>query len=232
MTDTAPPLAHWRPPHRAFRPLRGRYAELSFLTPADAGALHAAFGEDTAIWDYMAYGPFADADTYADWIARIGAAGDPVFYCITDIATGLPGGVASYLRITPLAGSIEVGHINFAPHLQRTRAASEAMYLMMRQAFDLGYRRYEWKCDARNLGSRRAAQRYGFSFEGVHRQAGVVKGRNRDTAWFSLLDREWPAVRAAFESWLAEDNFEDGVQRRPLSALTAPLLAAGDPALG
>ena len=200
------------------------------LTRDHAAALHDANSADPAIWDYLPYGPFPTIDGYADWIADITADGDPFFYAIEDLETGALGGVASYLRINPRAGSIEVGHINFARRLQRTRAATEAMFLMMAWAFEAGYRRYEWKCDALNRGSRRAAQRYGMSFEGVHRQAGIVKSRNRDTAWFSVLDREWPAVRDAFERWLQPFNFDDdGTQTVRLRDLTAPLLETRDP---
>jgi RimJ/RimL family protein N-acetyltransferase len=139
--------------------------------------------------------------------------------------------VASYLRIAPEAGSIEVGHINLSPELQRTRAATDAMFLMMDWAFEAGYRRYEWKCNALNLGSRRAAERLGFSFEGVFRQAAVIKGRNRDTAWFAAIDSEWPMLKAAFDRWLDPDNFDsDGSQKIALSDLTEPVLVARDPA--
>ena len=138
-------------------------------------------------------------------------------------------GVASYLRIDARNGAIEVGHLRFSSLLQRTPAATEAMYLMMRNAFALGYRRYEWKCDALNAPSRGAAQRLGMSYEGIFRQATVVKGRNRDTAWFAVIDREWPALQQAFERWLAADNFDSrGQQRVSLSALTAPLLVRRD----
>ncbi len=134
-------------------------------------------------------------------------------------------GVASYLRIDPASGSIEVGHINYSPMLQRTPAATEAMYLMMQRVFELGYRRYEWKCDALNARSRAAAQRYGFSFEGVFRQATVYKGRNRDTAWYAAIDQEWPALQAAFLQWLDPANFDqDGRQRVRLADLTSPVL--------
>jgi RimJ/RimL family protein N-acetyltransferase len=133
--------------------------------------------------------------------------------------------VASYLRIEPASGSIEVGHINYSPLLQRTPAATEAMYLMMQRVFDLGYRRYEWKCDALNARSRAAAQRLGLSFEGVFRQATVYKGRNRDTAWYAAIDQEWPALQAAFLQWLDPANFdEDGRQRLRLADLTSPVL--------
>jgi RimJ/RimL family protein N-acetyltransferase len=149
---------------------------------------------------------------------------DPLFFTIID-ATGQPAGVASYLRIAPASGSIEVGGIHFSPGLKRTPAATEAMYLMMERAFALGYRRYEWKCDALNAASRAAAQRLGLSFEGVFRQATVYKGRNRDTAWYAAIDSEWPALREAFLTWLAPGNFGgDGRQRIRLTELTGPLL--------
>ena len=133
--------------------------------------------------------------------------------------------MASYLNINPAVGSIEVGHINYAPTLQKSPAATEPKVLMIKRAFDLGYRRFEWKCDARNAGSRAAAQRLGLSYEGVFRQATIYKGRNRDTAWYTAIDSEWPALRDAFEEWLDPDNFDDdGRQRRSLSAATRPLL--------
>ncbi len=143
---------------------------------------------------------------------------DPLFHAIVDSKSGSAVGVAAYMRIDAANGVIEVGHLNFSPRLQATTAATEAMYLMMRRAFDeLGYRRYEWKCDSLNEASRRAASRLGFRFEGVFRQAVVYKGRNRDTAWYSVLDSEWPALKAGFERWLSPDNFdENGCQRRKL----------------
>lgn len=142
---------------------------------------------------------------------------DPLFYAIVD-NTGKATGVAAYMRIDPSNGVIEVGHLNFSPALQRTAAATEAMYLMMRRAFDeLGYRRYEWKCDSLNAPSRRAAERLGFGFEGEFRQAIVYKERNRDTTWYSIVDAEWPARKKAFEGWLASGNFDSaGHQRRSL----------------
>jgi RimJ/RimL family protein N-acetyltransferase len=157
---------------------------------------------------------------------------DPFFYAVRNAESGSWEGVASFLRVNPQAGSIEVGHINYAPALQRTRAGTEAMYLMMRWAFEAGYRRYEWKCNALNLGSRRAAQRLGFSYEGVFRQAAVIKGRNRDTAWFAAIDSEWPALREAFEAWLSPSNFDaDGQQKERLGDLTRLVRVASDPAL-
>ncbi|MDJ0629628.1 MAG: GNAT family protein [Rhodobacter sp.] len=226
-------LRNWVPPRwpDADR-FEGRYARVELLSEAHAAALHAANAEDDRIWDYLPYGPFASVEAYSTWVRDAAAGDDPRFHAVYDIETGRWGGVASLMRINPAAGSIEVGHINFARGLQRTRAASEAMYLLMRWAFEAGYRRYEWKCDARNFGSRRAAERLGFSFEGVFRQAAVVKGRNRDTAWFAAIDTEWPALKAAFETWLAPENFEaSGQQRQRLSDLTAPVLVARDPAL-
>jgi len=146
---------------------------------------------------------------------------DPLFHAIVERKTGEAVGVASYLRIDPANGVIEVGHINYSPLLQRTRAATEAMFLMMRRVFDeLGYRRYEWKCDALNAPSRAAAGRYGFRFEGIFRQATVYKGRNRDTAWYAIIDKDWPALKAAYERWLAPENFDaEGRQRVRLAAL-------------
>lgn len=224
----------WAPPPRPdWERIEGRYVVLEPLDPArHAADLFAANRESDAIWDYMPYGPFADEAAYRAWAEGMAGRADPWFVALVDRATGRAGGVASYLRIEPAAGSIEVGHIALAPRIQRTRAATEAMYLMMAWAFGAGYRRYEWKCNALNLGSRRAAERYGFSFEGIFRQATVVKGRNRDTAWFAAIDREWPALKAAFHTWLDPANFDaGGHQRQSLSALTRPVLATSDPAL-
>jgi RimJ/RimL family protein N-acetyltransferase len=214
--------------------LEGRMVTLAPLIPSHADALHASFSESTdgAIWDFLPYGPFKDAAAYGCWITEMTAAGDPYFFAIRDKTTGRFVGVASYLRINPEAGSIEVGHINFSPLLQSTIAATEVMYVMMKWAFENGYRRYEWKCNALNLRSRAAAQRLGFSYEGVFRQAGVSKGRNRDTAWFGIIDKEWPQLKAVFETWLRAENFDEECrQKERLSVLTAPIRAASDPAL-
>lgn len=226
-------VAGWRPPPAPGpEVIEGRYARLERLHPRHAEALHAANRADDAIWDYLPYGPFADAGAYGDWVAGMSGLSDPFFYVILDKDNGEWGGVASWLRIVPEAGSIEVGHLNFAPRLQGRRAATEAMALMMGWAFGAGYRRYEWKCNALNLASRRAAERLGLSYEGIFRQAAVVKGRNRDTAWFAAIDSEWPRLSAAFDSWLAPENFDaEGRQRRRLSDLTRPVLAAWDPGL-
>ena len=164
------------------------------------------------MWTYMGYGPFASLDEYAVWCASMVGVDDPLFYAI--VIDGDAVGVASFLRIEPAVGAIEVGHIAYSPRLQRTAAATEAMYLMMRHVFeDLGYRRYEWKCDALNDASRSAADRLGFTFEGIFRQATMYKGRNRDTAWYSVVDSEWPVLKSRFEAWLDGTNFSaDGVQ--------------------
>ena len=196
--------------------------------------LFEAFSADkkNQIWDYLPYGPFKTVACLADWIHAKCSGSDPYFFAIIDQATSRAVGVASYLRINPESGSIEVGHINFSPMLQSTIGATEAMYLMMRWAFMAGYRRYEWKCNALNLKSRRAAQRLGLSYEGVSRQANISKGRNRDTAWFAAIDPEWPVLRAAFKTWLQPDNFDlSGQQKRSLSELTDPVLVMRDPAL-
>jgi RimJ/RimL family protein N-acetyltransferase len=173
------------------------------------------------MWTYLPYGPFASAGDYHAWAARVCRGDDPLCFAIVDPTTGAPLGVAAYLRIDPANGVIEVGHLAYAPALQRTAASTEAMYLLIAHVFALGYRRCEWKCDALNAPSRAAAQRFGFTLEGVFRQAVVIKGRNRDTAWYSIIDTEWPALRTAFERWLSPDNFDEaGRQRAPLSSFT------------
>ena len=219
------PLPSGHPPERA--PLAGAYVRLEPLEPAAHAEglyrLSHAKPEDAALWTYLAYGPFADQVTFKGWLTERARSSDPLFFAIVDQATGAAAGMASYLNIVPANGCIEIGHIWFAPPLQKTRAATEAIFLLARHVFDdLGYRRLEWKCDALNAASRRAAARFGFSYEGTFRQHMIVKGRNRDTAWFALLDRDWPAVRAAFERWLAPANFDAaGHQRSALSAATA-----------
>jgi len=182
---------------------------------------------DGRTWTYLPYGPFATEQDYRVWLRATCLGLDPLFYVVIDSARKQATGVAAYMRIQPASGSIEVGHVHFSPLLQRTPAATEAMYLMMRRAFEFGYRRYEWKCDSLNGASRRAAQRLGFSFEGIFRQAAVYKGRSRDTAWYSVIDRDWPPLAQAFEAWLAPGNFDhEGRQRISLTELTRPLLAA------
>ncbi|MFV2053465.1 GNAT family N-acetyltransferase [Aliiroseovarius sp. YM-037] len=237
MTDPAKfgnPVEGWTPPETPNQiAFLGRYARLERLN-ADQHAvdLHRANAADDRIWDYLPYGPFASAAEYRRWAEGSAAGDDPIFYAIRDEETGHFGGVASFLRIKPEAGSIEVGHINLSAEIQRTRAATEALYLMMKWVFQAGYRRFEWKCNALNLGSRRAAERLGFSYEGVFRQHLVVKGRNRDTAWFAMIDSEWPALQSAFETWLRPENFDaEGRQITRLSDLTRPIRITDDPAL-
>ncbi|MDK3073216.1 GNAT family protein [Sedimentitalea sp. JM2-8] len=238
MTQTDPerPLGavveNWTPPEApGGEILEGRYARLEPLSAKDhAAPLFAAYAGHDAIWDYMPCGPFGTEAQYRDWVRETVANPAHMFYAIRDRETGEIGGVASYLRIDPAAGSIEVGNIAYGPSLQRTRAATETMTLMMGWAFDAGYRRYEWKCNALNAPSRRAAQRLGFSYEGVFRQALVVKGRNRDTAWFAAIDKEWPALRDAFGQWLDPANFDgSGRQITPLGRLTEEIRVASDP---
>ncbi|MEN9933561.1 MAG: hypothetical protein RLZZ387_140 [Chloroflexota bacterium] len=224
-----PALISWTPPPRPPREaMEGRTCRIEPLDMArHAADLHTAnaLDADGRMWTYLPAGPFANPEEHRAWYEPRAAGEDPLFYAIVDGATGRAVGVASYLRIDPAAGSIEVGHLAFSPLLQRTRAATEAMFLMMRRAFGLGYRRYEWKCDALNAPSRAAAQRLGLSFEGVFRQATVYKGRSRDTAWYAAIDGEWPALEAAFERWLDPANFDmQGRQRVRLSELTAPIL--------
>jgi RimJ/RimL family protein N-acetyltransferase len=197
------------------------------IVPLDADRhfddLFAAMGgpEHAHLWTYMFDGPFADRAEFAEALRKRQTSDDPLFFAIEDKVTSRAVGIASYMRIEPGHRVIEVGGIVFSPALQRQAGATEAMYLMARHVFeDLNYRRYEWKCDALNAPSRRAALRLGFTFEGIFRQHMIVKRRNRDTAWFSMLDTEWPARKAAFEAWLAADNFDaHGQQKRSLSAL-------------
>ena len=205
--------------------MEGRYCRVEPIdVDKHAADLHAAniLDGEACIWTYLGYGPFETAEDYRAWVEQFCLGDDPLFHAViateTKGKTGRAAGIASYLRIEPAVGVIEVGHINHAPPLQRTRASTEAMYLMMRRVFDeLGYRRYEWKCDALNAKSRAAAARLGFSFEGVFRQATLYKGRNRDTAWFAIIDAEWPALKARYERWLDPANFDDdGNQRESL----------------
>ena len=223
------PVADWTPPPRPSRMvLQGRYCRLEPLNVAHAEALYAAHSQDRdgRNWTYLPEGPF-DADGYAAWVWSAAISPDPLHLCV--VTDDGPVGTASYLRIAPAAGSIEVGYITYSPLLQRTRASTEAMFLMMQWAFEAGYRRYEWKCNDLNLPSRRAAQRLGLSYEGTFRRAQVVKGGNRDTAWYAAIDSEWPALQSAFRTWLAPENFDaDGRQKQALGALTGPILVRTD----
>ncbi len=198
------------------------------LVPLDAeahaaplyGASHPPDG-DPSIWTYLFDGPFPDLEAFRRDLALKQASADPLFFTVIPVGDGRPQGVASYMRITPDHGVLELGNIWFGPDLQRTAAATEAIFLLARHAFDdLGYRRLEWKCNALNAPSRRAAERFGFRFEGVFAQHMVVKGRNRDTAWYAITDVRWPAIRTAFQAWLDPANFDGaGRQRQSLRAL-------------
>lgn len=215
--------------------LEGQYARLERLdAEVHAGDLFRENSEDVSgdMWTYMFDGPFQAQATYYKALRDMSGKADPYFMSIKNKDNGRFCGVASFMRIDPSVGCIEVGSIAFAPSLQRTRAATEAMYLMMKWAFEAGYRRFEWKCDALNAGSRNAAQRLGLSYEGVFRQATLYKGRNRDTAWFAAIDKEWPALEAAFQAWLNPKNFdENGRQKERLANLTALVRVASDPTL-
>ena len=201
------------------------YGRTVLLEPLDA-QLHAADIWDAVnghdeVWQWLFDGPYASLADLSRDIAEKESAPDRIFFAIISSEIGAAAGYASFMRMEPAHGVIEVGNIMLSPPLQRAAAATEAMYLMARHVFEsLGYRRYEWKCNAENLPSRRAAARLGFTFEGIFRQHMVAKGRNRDTAWFSMLDSEWPARKAAFEAWLAPENFdESGAQRQSLLAI-------------
>jgi RimJ/RimL family protein N-acetyltransferase len=181
-------------------------------------------GSDPLLWLYMGSGPYRDAAHFRDWTTFAEASTDPLFYAV--VPTGEPAaGQTSFLRIDPPNGVIEIGHIWFGGRIQRSPATTEAIYLMAAHAFDtLGYRRLEWKCNARNERSRAAAERLGFTYEGTFRNAIVVRDRNRDTAWYSIIDSEWPRVRAAFDAWLDPGNFDaDGKQRRSLADIRSAL---------
>jgi len=207
-------LPHWvparHPPRVVLEGVRVRLEPLE--GSRHAAQLFAAFGQDVtgALWTYLPVGPFATETAFEGWVAAVAYGSDPQFFAICERATGQALGIAAYLAIEPAHGSIEVGHIAFSPRLARTAMATEAMVLMMAQAFSLGYRRYEWKCNALNEPSRQAALRLGFTPEGLFRQHRIVKGRNRDTAWYSIIDREWPNLYAVFQTWLAPENFDGG----------------------
>lgn len=225
-------LANWTPrPKPPRTPIEGRFCTLEML---DAGK-HAAdlfaanqLDKDGRNWTYLAYGPFAKLDEYRAWVETVQKSDDPLFHAIIDRATGKAVGVATLMRVDPANGVIETGHLNYSPLLQKKPAATEAMFLLMRRVFDeLDYRRYEWKCDSLNAPSRAAAERLGFIYEGLFRQASVYKGRNRDTAWFSMIDSEWPALKRAYEAWLDAANFDaDGKQKQSLSELVTRERAA------
>jgi RimJ/RimL family protein N-acetyltransferase len=217
------------PVGRAFKreSIQGKTVSLVPLSVEEHGnALYASFREsdpEGRLWTYMAYGPFENLGIFQDWLRCQAASADPLFYTIVPGDTGTPSGMASFMRMDVSNGVAEIGNIWFAPGLQRSRAASEAIFLMMRHVLDTqGCRRLEWKCNNLNAASRRAAERFGFAFEGVFRNHMVIKGRNRDTAWYAITEEEWPPLRKAFEDWLEDGNFDSsGEQRRSLSDMTA-----------
>jgi RimJ/RimL family protein N-acetyltransferase len=204
------------------RPLFGRWTRLEPVSTEKHGLdLYESFKDsdpDGHIWTYLGYGPFADLASFKTWLKEREAARDPWFYAYVRRDTGKAAGMGAFMRLDAPNGVIEIGHIWLSPQLQRTREATDAIFLMMRHAFDeLGVRRLEWKCDALNAPSRTAAKRFGFTFEGIFRQHFIIKGRNRDTAWFSIIDTEWPAIRKGFQAWLKDDNFDaDGRQKSKL----------------
>ncbi len=204
------------------RPLFGLWIRLEPVAAAHHGRdlydSFAASDPEGAVWTYMGYGPFADFETFRGWLGQREESRDPWFYAFVRRDTGKLVGMGSFMRCDASNGVIEIGHIWMSPGLQRTRAATEAIYLMMRHGFDdLGVRRLEWKCDALNAPSRKAAERFGFTYEGIFRQHLIVKGRNRDTAWYAMTDKEWPAMAARFQAWLREGNFDaEGRQKSRL----------------
>lgn len=204
--------------------MKGRFCALEPLEPArHAAELWAAVSRDPGggLFTYLPYGPFESASAYRAWLESSCLGNDPLYFAIIESAGGCAVGLAAYQRAAPQAGVIEVAHLQFSPELQQTAASTEAMYLMMKRTFsELGYRRYEWKCDSLNAPSRRAAERLGFTFEGIFRQHVIYKGRSRDTAWYSILDSEWPAAERAFQAWLEPSNFDAaGRQIRSLASL-------------
>ena len=219
------PVSDWQ--ECAFPPrstMSGKWCRVEIFSPEEhAEELFSAYVKqrNDQDWTYLPYGPFEHFDDYQNWLTKACCGDDPLFHTIIEAETNKAVGVASFLRIQPVVGVIEVGHIHFSPLLQKTPVATEAMFLMMSRVFDeLGYRRYEWKCDALNAPSRKAAERFGFSFEGVFRQATMYKNRNRDTAWFGIIDKDWPILKKAFQTWLKPDNFDtQGRQKKSLQQI-------------
>jgi RimJ/RimL family protein N-acetyltransferase len=220
------PVSGWSPPPLPPRQrLSGHSCVVDPIDPQrHATALFDAISTDgeNRMWTYLSYGPFDSDEHYAAWLRHVACGEDPMFFAIVDRHAARAVGVAAYLRMDRQNGVIEIGHLAFSPLLQRQVAATEAVYLMIRRTFELGYRRCEWKCDALNSASRAAAMRFGFVFEGIFRQAMIYKGRNRDTAWYSIIDRDWPALDVAYQCWLDPANFDEhGHQRMSLSSMTA-----------
>src|SRR5262245_18659245 len=204
------------------RPLFGRWVRLEPVAAGRHGRelfdSFATSDPDGMLWTYMGYGPFADYESFNGWLSRQEASHDPWFYAFIRRDTEKAAGMGAFMRLDKANGVIEIGHIWMSPGLQRTREATEAIYLMMRHCFDdLGVRRLDWKCHALSAALRRPAARFGFTYEGIFRQHLIVKGRNRDTAWYAMIDREWPAMAEIFQAWLRDENFDgQGRQKRPL----------------
>ncbi|MGZ4682458.1 MAG: GNAT family N-acetyltransferase [Acidimicrobiales bacterium] len=216
-----PDVGAWSPPERPrAATLSGRWTRLEQLDLDRHGAdlwRELSADREHRMWTYLPWGPFPDRPAFEAAVAATQDGRDLMFYAVVDPADGAAVGLMAYLRIDPEAGSIEVGAIMLSPRAQRTRLATEALFLLADHVFGLGYRRFEWKCDALNERSRRAAERFGFSYEGTFRQCTVYKHRSRDTAWFAMLDHEWPARRERYRAWLADANFDDqGRQRQRL----------------
>ena len=207
------PIVDPRPPGSRpdLRPLHGRWVLLEPVSAeAHAKDLYESIAGKTDVWTWMAYGPWESYEAFEAWVTERAAARDPWFYAFIRRDTGKACGMGAFMRCDAANGVIEIGHIWMSPGLQKTREATEAIFLMIRHCFDdLGVRRLEWKCDALNAPSRKAAERFGFSFEGIFHQHMIVKDRNRDTAWYAMLDRNWHRVRAGFEAWLRPDNFDE-----------------------
>lgn len=214
------------PPHPKGISINGKLVSIKPLIAnefAEELFMANALDKEGINWEYLPYGPFENLSDYIDWIQSFEEHNDPVFFAIISKKLKKAIGIASYLRINPNDGLIEVGHINYSPLLQRTTEGTEAMFLMMQWAFDNGYRRYEWKCNALNMRSRKAAQRLGFSYEGVFRQMTISKGRNRDTAWFAIIDKDWQVIQKCFHQFLSDINLDEK-SKYSLSSLTKPLL--------
>ena len=216
------------PPHPKGISIKGKLVDLKPLIASEFSEelfISNAIDKEGINWAYLPYGPFESQADYAKWIKSFEEGDDPIFFAVISKKLKKAIGIASFLRINPTKGLIEVGHINYSPLLQKTTEATEAMFLMMKWVFDNGYRRYEWKCNALNLKSRRAAQRLGFSYEGVFRQMTISKGRNRDTAWFAIIDKEWAEIEKCFDQFLSESNFDNnGKSKVSLTSLTESLL--------
>ncbi|WP_426150868.1 GNAT family N-acetyltransferase [Pseudomonas sp. DC3000-4b1] len=218
------PAMIWKPVKAPVaQTIEGEYIRLEKLVPArhseDLWEVLQGPAADPVFWDFLPYGPFNEREAFDIWLDGYAISNDPLGFCVVDKHTGKAEGVLSLMSIMPAHGRVEIGHVAFGAPMQRTPKGTEAVYLLARQVFAAGYRRVEWKCDNRNERSRRAATRFGFRPEGVFRQHMVVKNHNRDTAWFAMLDSEWPAIKDAFEAWLAPGNFRDGKQVKTLEQL-------------